>query len=58
MIDPSSKFIARKTLIALKQAHAIAVSKGWEYFHFNGEKYFTGYAKHLIEYLETKKIVR
>lgn len=41
-------------LQALKKAYNRAVQEGQEQFMFSGQVLLVGYAKYLIEYLETK----
>jgi hypothetical protein len=37
----------------LRVAHERAVEEGWESFAFNGEHFYTNYAKYLLEYLDS-----
>ena len=41
-------------LARFKQAYHQATTEQQEEFTFEGHKFFTGYAKYLIEYLETQ----
>lgn len=41
-----------KQFIAFKKAYSSAVNQDYESFFFEGNEFFTSYAKYLIEYLE------
>lgn len=57
MIDPSAKTVKRKDLRKLKSVYKTAKGRGEVSFMLDGEFYLTQYAKYVIEYAETKKVI-
>lgn len=57
-VDPTKKTITKGKLQAFKKTYAKAVKAGRSQFTFEQREYITQYGKHLIEYLETKKLIK
>jgi stalled ribosome rescue protein Dom34 len=54
MTDKREVMFDRAKLARLKAAHKAAEKAGIAAFVFDGDEYVVGYAKYMIEYLETK----
>lgn len=50
-------WVSAKALYRFKQAHGLAVEKGWSLFQLNGSQWDTRFVGYLIQYCEGEGLV-